>query len=237
MRFILYNLAPADSLERRRAAAREVRAMLATKPHVLGLNECIGYDLPVIDGYHLFRNLGKPGRANIAAYVNSDLKLPLWRARWHDLRQTWSRTQHDGTHPPRSWLEFRVDGVQVLVGHQPPRFTDNVEASQQEGINLLRRRMGPWLRPSWRLVVGKKRELARGRVVLADFNRAPWTEGGPGPGTLAAAIGGHTVGSRIDCAVVRRMTATSAEYFATVGGLRLGSDHKEAFRFEAVPYS
>ena len=231
---LYYNLGPAgDRPFPAWAARREIRALLHDRPAVLGLSEAVGWPLPQIDGYRLIRNLGRPGRANIAAYVRADLKAPRWRMRWHDLRQTWSRTQHPGTHPPRSWLEMQVEGVQVIVGHQPPKFTDNVIASQQEGINLLRTRMGPWTRPTWKWVVGKKRELARPRVVLADFNRRAHEEG-PGPTPLAERIGGEVVGARIDCAVVRNGKAAQVCYIGQPAGVRLMSDHPEALSFTLV---
>ena len=231
---IFYNIGPAGDRDAPDLAARrEVKALLHDKPAVLGLSEAIGWNLPQVPGYRLTRNLGRPGRANIAAYVRTDLKVPQWRIRWHDMRQTWGRTEHDGEHPPRSWLEMYIEGVQVIVGHQPPKFTDNVELSQQEGINLLRTRMSPWTRPTWAGVVGKKHELARPRVVLADFNRGPH-EDGPGPKALAERIGGEVVGDRIDAAVVRNGKPVGVCYVGQPAGVRLGSDHPEAFSFTLV---
>ena len=239
---VVYNLGPAgDRIDPRGSADREIRALLADHPAILALSEAIGYRLPGVKGYRRLRDASRPGRANIAAYVRDD--LPVTRVRWHDMRRTWPRTEHPGTHPARSWLEFRAGEVQVLVGHQPPKLPQSipfanfiVTEGQMEGIRLLQRRMAPWRRNIFWNKLVLRRTKARPRIALADWNRRPG-EDGWGPSRLAELIDGNVVGGRIDCAVVRNLVCVSAEYRAMFAGVRLGSDHKEAFTFAAVPRS
>lgn len=206
----------------------EVRALLGSGPHVLGLCEAIGYTLPGVKGYKLFRDTSTKSRANIAAYVTVDVPAPADKVQWHDCKQTWTRTQHPGTHEPRSWLEFRLDGVQVLVGHQPPKGTDNVQKSQQEGIDLCAKRLAPWLRDDWDQKTKAEKQDAKDcpRVVLADWNRGPH-ESGPGPEQLCDRIDGWTAGSKIDAAVLRGNDAAVKDCYYTDDpqGLELESDH------------
>lgn len=209
--------------------ARELRALLTDRPVLLGVCEATGYLLPRFRGYTLLRDTSRPSRANVAAWVREDLYR---HHRWHDLTETWTRTEHPGTHEPRSWLEVSTGrgavGMQTLVGHQPPKGTDNTQAAQAEGIALLERRMTPWRNPGW--TGNSSLARLRTRLVLMDANRRTG-EPGPGPDTLAAAIGGRVVGQGIDCAVVRNGNPGAARYVRAAAGVTLGSDHERAFTF------
>jgi len=212
--------------------AREVRALLTgPRPAVLGLCEAVGYNLPGVDGWRVYRDTSSKSRANIAAYVKNSLEVHS--VQWHDLTETWTRTQYPGTHEPRSILEFRAGPLQVLVAHQPPKGTDNTKAAQQEGIDKLTSRMAPWTRADWegRSEADKDEAVAAPRVVLWDANRKPG-ESGPGPTSLAGRIDGAPVGSRIDGAVIRAAAALSYAYPDQVDGCDLCSDHGCAFTFK-----
>jgi hypothetical protein len=224
-RLTFYNLQVARD---RAQVVREVRALIrATRPVVLGLCEATGYQLPHLAGYTLARDRSTPSRANVAASVRDDAYR---HHRWHDLDQTWTRTEHPGTHEPRSWLEISGGprSLQVLVGHQPPKGTDNTLEAQREGLALLERRMTPWRNPGW--VGNSSLARLRPRVVLMDANRRTG-EPGPGPDTLAAAVGGQVVGRGIDCAVIRHGNPGAARYVRAAAGVTLGSDHERAFTF------
>jgi hypothetical protein len=204
----------------------DIRALLVSGPHGLGLCEAIGYDLPKVDGYTLHRDRSTESRANIAAYTRSDTLVI--NAQWHDLKETWTRTKHPGTHPPRSWFEVRLDGIQLLVGHQPPKGTDNTHDAQLEGIDLCTRRMAPWLRDDWPDKTPEEKADAKDcpRVALADWNRGPH-ESGPGPEMLCDRIDGWTAGGHIDLAVMRGNDAVlrDAYYVDDPQGQELGTDH------------
>ncbi len=215
-----YNCAPAGDPGRREQLPKELRALVRSGPRVLGLCETIGYTLPALDGYDLIRDTSRPGRANIAAYVEKQGR-DLTDVRWHDLDQTWSRTEHPGTHPARSWLEFFLDGDQFIIGHQPPKGTDNVLASQREGVELVVDLMAPWI------THGNGRGKNRRRMALADWNRRRY-EFGPGPGEIARRIGGEVNGSHIDAAVTRNWHVLEAIYVETIRGTTLRSDHPSA---------
>ena len=225
----LYNL---DNY-RGAVTANEIRALLEGGPHLLGLCECAGNSLPGVGGYKLIRDTSRPGRENIAAYVSIDVVAPLEDVRWHDCEETWTKTNPGATgqHWPRSWLEFRLNGMQIIVGHQPPKGTDNVKASQQEGIDLLVRRMAPWTRDDWAEKTDEQKDKAYAlpRVALADYNRGP-NEDGPGPRQLVNKIDGWQLGQQIDAAVCRGgdCSPKDAKYVHEVKGVTLGSDHHDA---------
>lgn len=201
---------------------REIHALLAKRPEVLGLCEAVGYDFPRVHGYRLIRDRSAESRANIAAYVRSDLTVR--KERWLDLKQTWNRTDHPGKHPPRSILVMLVDGVQVLVVHVPPRGTSNVVPAQQECIDALTAAMAPWRG----LKVWHQFAKLRPRIAIGDFNRRA-VESGPSPRTLADRIGGAVAnGRRIDTAVVRRVDVDGVAYPHKVDGVVLESDHNHA---------
>jgi hypothetical protein len=210
--YLFYNLGPGRSSIR---ISQELRGMASMRPRVIGLVEAIGYPLPDLPDYRRVRDTTRPSRANVAAYVRRDLTVKS--VKWHDLSQTWPRTEMPGTHPPRSILELRVNGSQVIVYHAPPqtKHPDSFKG-QQEGIAALTRLMAPGV-GAW----SKKRP----RVALMDANRRPG-EPGPGPDKLAAAIDGTTRGTRIDCAVTRKQPVDRVLYRRHVPGAELGSDHK-----------
>ena len=200
--------------------ARELRAILASqRPAVLGMCEANGYDLPRIAGYTLVRDRSSMSRANLAAYVRSDLEH---RARYVDLRRKWWRTKHPGLHPARSILIIRIGWFRVLVVHQAPKRARGSLEAQLEGITALVRIMRRWVRTN------------RPQVAMGDFNRRA-DEDGPGPSTLRFALretGRYAVvaSSRIDTAVIAgEATFVGCEHFDHVGGFKLGSDH-EAMR-------
>lgn len=207
---------------------REIQALLDSGPEVLGLCEATGYDLPDRGGYAKIRDRSNKSRANVAAYVNKAL---LGKVTWHDLHETWTRTQHPGTHEPRSWIEARVGGVQLLIGHQPPKGTDNTKAAQQEGIDLLVARMAPWKQDDWsdRSEQDKADAKACPRISVADMNRGP-NEDGPGPKALRNQIDGWTAGQQIDSATCRGGDCwlKSVDYVSDPQGVKLKSDHGDA---------
>lgn len=221
--YVFYNLQVSRPLSR---IKMEIDALLSKDPLVLGLCEAMGYDLPDRPGYDLVRDRTTRSRANIAAYVR---KGKLDSHKWYDLKQTWKRTEHPGTHEPRSWLEMNVDGDQTLVGHQPPQGTNNTIDAQREGIDFLIDRMAPWTRSNWqdRTQQAKDRARERRRLVMADMNRRAGTPG-PGPTTLANEIRGSVTGARIDCMVERQFDVNYHNYVTQVGNVILRSDHKHA---------
>ena len=214
--------------------AKELRALLGARPAILGLCETTNIKLPGVDDYRLLRDTSKPGRDNIAAYVKASLEVS--DVKWWDMKQTWSRTEYEGTHPPRSILEFRAGRLRVWVAHQPPKGTDNTKAAQQESIDKLEARMAPWTRDDWstRTSADKKAAKAQPRVLLWDANRKP-DEDGPGPKMLGQRIDGGTAGHRIDCSTGRGgdvETVSNVRYVDKIGGVTLRSDHGSAFLFD-----
>lgn len=206
--------------------AKEVRALLRYNPAVLGLCEAVGYDLPGVEGYRLTRDRSTTSRANVAVYVALAL---AGKETWHDCQETWSRTEHPGTHEPRSWIEVRVGQCQFLVGHQPPKGTDNTQAAQQEGIDLCDTRMAPWHRDDWSERTDEEKAHAKAcpRVALADWNRGA-KEPGPGPMALTKQVQGWTAGHYIDLAVGRgkEVSLRSVEYQGACAGVAMKSDHQ-----------
>lgn len=239
-RYTLYNYAPPSPHRGSSVVGRETEALLDDYPVILGGNEAIGYTFPKVKGYTLIRDRSRPGRANVIAYVQSGR---LESFRWHDMTSRWPKTDHPGMHAARSWLEIRLTtGEQVFVGHQPPWLPPKipnreliVAAGQKEGIDLLTKRMAPWLRDDWAALPDGARAHSKDRVriALADWNRGP-REDGPGPARLANTIGGWVVGSKIDAAVVRGATGRDARYITEANGVKLGSDHHHALTFQVV---
>jgi len=214
----------------------ELRGILTGwRPAVLGVCEA-SYDLPGVDGWRLpGRDRSRPGRENVAAYVKNNLEVT--DVKWHDCHETWTRTNPgaSGQHPPRSILEFRAGRLHVWIAHQPPKWTDNTQNAQMEGIDKLEARMAPWTREDWSERTQNEQDEAyeQARVVLWDANRNR-NEQGPGPGMLQQRIAGWTAGGRIDCATWRGgdcKGADSIAYPTTADGVPLKSDHGSAFRF------
>lgn len=121
--FTFENLGPTDrpaQIEAElRAQANDLRRDPDRRqPKVIGVCEAIGKRLPHLARYGApIRDTSPPGRANLALYVLDRLESD-WS--WIDLHETWPRTEHPGTHPPRSLLVAQVDDWRVIVGHAPP---------------------------------------------------------------------------------------------------------------------
>lgn len=167
-----------------------------------------------IDGYRTVRRGRGASRRNVVILVRKPAFV--WRRGWLDLKQTWRRTEHPGTHWPRSfrWVRTRWNGVslKVLAIHQAPPYVDNTEPAQSEGI----------------VAMVKAMRRAKYAVAAGDWNRRKG-ERGPGPDVLADAIGGVVVGNRVDCAVAKGLAVVGYEYIESAGGVPLKSDHKHAF--------
>lgn len=198
---------------------KEIRAIAAGRADALLFVEAIGYDMPGLDGYVKFRDTSTDARANECTYARADRIIDRDRCRWLDMAETWSRTQHPGTHPPRSFYELVIGRVQILNVHQCPKGTDNTQAAQSEGIDTLTKRMTP----------GDPDGENRPRLAAGDWNRKPG-ETGPGPTQLADRISGKTSGTGIDCCVRRKLTLKSIKYPASANGVQLGSDHHHMTR-------
>ncbi|GAA4372470.1 hypothetical protein [Nocardioides caricicola] len=228
--FWFYNL---DNGRPDRVVQRELEAIASTGPAFIGSCEATGYDFDPLPGLEQARDRSRPGRANIATWVRTDL-AGRGEQRWVDLATTWPNTDRPGTHPPRSFQGVLVGRIPVFTAHQPPphlgRLTD---LGQEEGVEALCRAIAPWHRPDWtrRAPEEQERARARPRVLLWDANRRPG-DAGPGPTLLARRVHGRSVGHRIDGAVVSGVAhASRVDYPERVAGLRLGSDHHHAFRF------
>jgi hypothetical protein len=205
----------------------ELEAMLSEAPLIVCGAEAVGYHLAQRHGYTLIRDRSREGRANLFAYLRDTPAYPLGKPRWTDQHQTWTRTQHPGRHAPRSLLHVRVGPLQLVVGHAPPRGTDNTVVAQQEYasaiLNVMSRGTRQWAR-------------TRPRLALADWNRRPG-ELGPGPTWVASRLGGSVWGDTIDCAVSRHLEVKGSQLVSNVQGVPLGSDHRHAFvlRFALPP--
>lgn len=215
---------------------KEILAFLkegGPRPAVFGLCETGNTTLPDHADYRKIRDTTREGRDNIMAYVKKSLEFDPDTVKWFDCKETWHKTEGPGEHWARSWLEFRFDGCQCLVGHQPPKGTNNVQASQQEGVDLMVKRMAPWTRDDWddRTEEDKKKAKAQPRVVIADMNRT-CSEDGPGPKVVANKIDGGCVGGKIDMAVKRQAAYDNVRYPDNVNGVALKSDHGHAFLFD-----
>lgn len=217
--------------EGQRQVTAELHAMASDKPAGIGLNEAIGWHLPPLPGYDLVRDTSTPSRANVAAYVRVGL---LRNHRWVDHHQTWRKTRHAGIHPARSTLVLDLVGTEVIVAHNPPRFTDNTLVAQRELVYRVARIMAPTRRPEFKDLPGPRQsaELARPRLVVWDANQ-PVTAGLDvfGPAYLAHLVGGQVFGRGIDCAVGRNVRCRSVRYLTSLRGVRFRSDHKHAVRF------
>lgn len=86
----------------------EIAAILETKPLALALCETMGYELPEISGYRLVhnRNGTMNQHANVALYVR-ERRLKNWH--YVDGVQTWPRTMYPGEHPPRTFIDARIN--------------------------------------------------------------------------------------------------------------------------------
>lgn len=221
-----YNLATAHErgLPHTQAQAQvdqEIRAQLALGPKVAGYVETIGWRLPRVPGYTLIRDTSRPGRSDVAAYVSKAAKLT--RIRWHDLTDTWGKTNPGaaGQHAARSFLSFRADGVKEVVAHLAPPHTGaaGIAAQRQEYAAIAR------------VVNGRlqgARFLHRPAVILGDYNPNATEHGAL---TLAQMIHGQAANTtRADNVVVRGLVVHGLHYLTHIGGLQMNSDHGSYLR-------
>lgn len=229
--------------------AREVRALTRKRkvpggrhmvqPRVVAGCEGAGYTkraLPDIPGYRLIRDRSNKSRANIWAYVWD--RDTLSGIHWEQMHETWGRTDHPGEHEARAWLKFVRDGQLYLIGHQPPKYTDNTLPAQREGIEYLVGEMAPWIKQDYS---EQQRAKLKARVVkmMADMNRGP-RETGPGPKELATRVDGVIVGQTIDMMVGRLLEVLDVELITEVRiddktVVPMLSDHDHAVAFWTRP--
>ena len=152
---------------------------------------------------------------------------------WITHRQTWGRTQADGEHWARESMVYAIGKAPFLVAHQAPRYTDNTDAAQAEGIDLIAARMAPWRQKQPRPGTSPQRRVIqrlRPRRLCWDSNSRVGDK--HGPDVLAKRIGGQvTLGNRIDNVVSRCMRVV-ARLVASVNGVPLKSDHRHAVRIK-----
>jgi hypothetical protein len=223
---VFYNFAPPDKAEPRRASLDAAGLCREFRPRLLAGAEAIGHLFDPIPGYTMVRDKSRASRANLVAFVREDVLVR--RTWWWDGQETWARTEHPGTHPPRSGLVLALGGSQWGVGHQAPQGTDNTQAAQLEGVDAWTLVMVPWRRRDLASRGVTEAELEamkdRPRGLLWDANRTPG-EDGPGPDYLAHRIGGKVTGDKIDNLVSRKLSVTGHQYVRHAGGRLLGTDH------------
>lgn len=189
----------------------EIRAQLESeKPKVAGYVEAIGWHLPRVPGYRLLRDISTAGRANVAAYVAKSANLQRGSIKWHDLTDTWDKTNPGATgqHPARSFLTFRADGERFVIAHLAPPHTGaaGIAAQRQEYAAIQR------------VVSGRAPAL-----VLGDFNPNATEHGAT---TLAGMIGGRAANAtRADNAVLQDLVLHAIHYVANIGHVVMHSDH------------
>lgn len=76
-----------------------------SKALAIAVCEAVGYDLPDLIGYDKVRDRSDESRANVALWTKKGKRK--WSG-WIDLKVTWSRNQHAGVHPPRSYIDADV---------------------------------------------------------------------------------------------------------------------------------
>lgn len=210
--FTFENLGPRGDPHR---GAAQLRAELAAqannlrpdpnrkRPKGIGLCEAIGYTLPTLDRYGPpIRDRSRPGRANLALYVGAWLDVDH---EWHDLDETWPRTEHPGTHPPRSILVAQVEDWRTIVGHAPPIAPHSGDAREE------------WLDAMVRLMRTPGPVLA-----LTDPN-------GLGP-ALVRRLGPETVagGTHVEAVHGRRVILDNAQAVESLNGVPMLTDHRRA---------
>jgi hypothetical protein len=226
-RLIYYN---ADNNRPQKEFNDEVYALLnlseplAKRPALLVLSECVGYQINERKGFVKIRSTKNKSHKNIACYVRED----VWGGglKWHQMKETWTRTNPgaSGQHEPRCYPAFKMGTMQIIGVHQPPNGTDNVKASQKEGIDLLTELMKPG--PD-----ANDFQKTRPRLALGDYNKRKG-EGDFGPDTLAGRIDGKIHGGKIDTCVRRAQGSVSnLDYKSKVNGTTLKSDHGHALVF------
>lgn len=200
------------------------------------LCETQGKRLEPIAGYHLLRDRSTEGRANVSAYVAVSENLDAWR--YVDVKGSWwMRRQHKGRHPGRAFLVIWTvaeDGYpeQDVVVHLPPAGRDTARATALTWAAIIRV-AAPWRR----MVNPARRRRAHGvrRRILGDLNGSPSS---PAVKRARRLCRMTQVGHRIDAALTRNWTRTTAAYDTIVprvdpggrilrrdNGHRLGTDH------------
>lgn len=179
-------------------------------PFLIFCIEAIGNRLPRLDGMTLLQDDSTPSRANIAVYVDKHARHT--GLNWIDLKTTWPRTEGPGIHPPRSFPWLVPNGLQAIGVHQAPKNAKTVMEAQREGIEALESLMGRGV-------------PTRASLALGDFNRSK-TDLGPGPATLAKAIGGKVLGERIMCGVGKNLGLLhKSTYHTSADGIPIKADH------------
>lgn len=229
-RAIFYNAAPRAKDRPTSQVNRELGGLVREyRPRVLVVAEAVTHPgLEPIPGYAMARDRTRAGRANMVAYYREDCDHR--RTWWADMHETWTRTEHPGTHPARSIVALSLGTVQVLGAHQPPLFTDNTHRAQLEQIDALSTIMAPW---RWRpnpVGFDNPTSMARPRLLLWDPNHEPDDREGPSPWYLAHRIGGEHFGGKTDGAVTRgHLLVRDSTIVDHAGGVRLETDHPGAF--------
>lgn len=207
MPFAFYNLAPPGdpnrgsvrvALESNAIVNNDPTDLFRRRPKVFGVCEAIGRSLPSLDRYDLLRDTSRASRANLAVYVLDH--LDHGRAEWIDLKETWPRTEHPGTHPPRSLLVVRVEDWTVCVSHAPPTAPGAGPARAE------------WVKAARAFMAGPGP-----RLLLSDPNALPVDVAGVEHG-----------GTPIEHAHVRGARLVSWSTPAEINGVRMLSDHKKA---------
>jgi len=204
-------------------AILNLEAPLENRPAMLAMCEAF-YTMHDRKGFVKVRNTKNKSRKNIAVYVRKDLFGG--GIKWHDLKETWTRTNPGATgqHEPRSYPAFKLGIMQVVAIHQPPKQVDNAKAAQQEGIDLLVSIMKPG--PD-----ANDHAKSKPRLSIGDYNKRQG-ESGPGPDMHAKKISGNPHGKKIDCAVKRGDgSIKDLSYPEGVRGVQFKSDHGHALKF------
>lgn len=196
---------------------REIAHILDTRPLVLVGVEATGLTATRHPEYRRIRDRSTLSRENIVVYVHRDARYKP--GGWLDLHGTWPRTEYAGTHEPRSFPWFWVDGLKVVGVHYPPNNAQGRNRLQEE-CNLALTELCP-------------------DIAVGDFNGRRGDPGIGRPDALAAELDGRVVGNRIDCAVVRSVVRTSRVRYPDRAGpllskVRLRSDHGHAFKFNVA---
>lgn len=251
---VFYNIGPVgenhrgpDDLE------RELHGFLRSGALLIFLCETVRWGpLPGLPGMDKIRDTSTESRANVAAYVSRTLRFEPGSETWYDRKIEWERTEHDAAdestdnHPARSDLKFYADGHLWGGAHQPPRGIKSThpphdwvtDEAQQEGVDLWERWLAPWSdeeRWKGRSEAAKRRARQRMRTLFWDPNRDPNAPlKVPGPNMLAARVMGEKEGTSIEGCVHRGGTLSRPRKQASVGGVKMGSDHKGAFLVNVV---
>lgn len=205
MRAWFLNLGPSTTTDAQ--ANRDISAVWETQPALLVGCEAIGKgNLPSAGRGRgtKIRDISKPGRANLFAYVDADLD-PDW-IKWTDCTTEFPRNERPGNHWPRSILSFPFLGQQIVVAHKPPLWKGAAPARSEHDKRLKR-------------ILSPEKNHDRSRMLLWDSN------GMKGAYNLASAVGMRVVGDHIDNALVRRIEVTEVDYRKQINGHKFATDH------------